>query len=79
MVWEVECAECGDILEFGGSGEKEIPEDAIEWDGKVYCKSCVKKFVKLGVGDIQSRVDYIEETLDEVTDDLGIEFDFKRE
>jgi hypothetical protein len=77
MVWEVKCHQCGDILEFGGSGEKEIPEDAIEWDGNVYCKECVKKFVKLGVGDIQSRVDYIEETMQEVADDLGVEFDLQ--
>ena len=75
MVWEVKCHQCEEILEFGGSGEKEIPEDAIEWDGNVYCKSCVEQFVKLGVGDIQSRVDYLEETMQEVADDLGVEFD----
>lgn len=77
MVWEVKCHQCGDILEFGGSGEKEIPEDAIEWDGNVYCKKCVEKFVKLGVGDIQARVDYLEETMQEVADNLGVEFDLQ--
>lgn len=77
MVWEVKCHQCEEILEFGGSGEKEIPDDAIEWDGNVYCKNCVKKFVKLGVGDIQARVDYIEETMQQVADELGVEFDLQ--
>lgn len=75
MVYEIKCAECGDILDFGGSGPAEIPDNAIEWDDKVYCEECVKKFVRLGVGDVEARVDYLETIMDEVADALGIEFD----
>ncbi|MFP4230025.1 MAG: hypothetical protein ACLFRK_02690 [Candidatus Nanohaloarchaea archaeon] len=79
MVWEVKCAECGDILEFGGSDPERIPENAVEWNDEVYCEECVRKFVKLGTGDIKARVEYIEEILDEVTDELGIEFNLRKD
>ena len=74
MVYEIKCHQCGEILDFGGSGPAEIPDDAIEWDDNVYCKECVEEFVKLGVGDIKERVTNLEDTMDKVADSLGIEF-----
>ncbi|MFB6204163.1 MAG: hypothetical protein ABEJ75_00795 [Candidatus Nanohaloarchaea archaeon] len=81
MVYEVKCAECGKVIDFGGrepsdfSGEEKLPEDAIEFQGDVYCRECVKKFVQFGVGEIEERVDQLEDNLEEVMDAVGIEKD----
>ncbi|MFB6208310.1 MAG: hypothetical protein ABEJ69_03095 [Candidatus Nanohaloarchaea archaeon] len=79
MVYEVKCAECGKIMDFGGrepsdfSGEEKLPEDAIEFQGEVYCRECVKKFVQFGVGEVEDRVDWLEDQLKEVLDAMGME------
>lgn len=81
MVYEVECAHCGRLLSFGGedpnenkySSKTKIPEDAIKFDGSVYCRQCVKKFVEFGTGDVSERIDSIEESLREVREELGFE------
>lgn len=79
MVYEVKCAECGSVLDFGGrepsdfSAKEKLPEDAIEWQGDVYCKDCVQEFVRFGVGEVEERLDKIEEVLQEVMDAMGIE------
>lgn len=79
MVYEIKCHQCGSIIDFGGSGPAEIPEDAIEWDENVYCQKCVEEFVRLGVGDVRSRVTTLEDTMDKVADALGIEFELNPE
>ncbi len=77
MVYSLRCSECNNLIKFG-SGEEpdDVPGKAIRWDGKVYCKDCVQKFVKLGVGDVRERIEYLEETMDEVAQTLGLEFEF---
>jgi hypothetical protein len=80
MVYEVKCENCGDLINFGGTDPEEtlnkppkIPENGIKFDGKVYCKECVKKFVRFGIGEVQERVEYLEEEMKEVKDALGME------
>lgn len=73
MVYEIECAQCGELIDFGGEEPDELPEDAVEFDGKVYCSDCVKEFVETGTGEITDRVENLENMMDEVADQLGIE------
>jgi hypothetical protein len=81
MVYEVECDNCGDILDFGGHdpedrpvGEQsKIPGNAVKFDGKVYCEECVEEFVKFGIGDVQDKIDFLEDELEDVKEELGME------
>lgn len=79
MVWEVKCSNCDKIINWGGSEpaeydkEDKIPDDAIKFDDKVYCRHCVKKFVQFGVGDVEDRVSHIETRLEEVMKSVGME------
>ena len=81
MVYEVRCDNCGDLLEFGGNNPEEsnvaphsrLPENAVEFDDKVYCEKCVEKFVKFGIGDVEKRIELIEDQMEKVRDELGIE------
>lgn len=75
MVYEVKCSNCGDILDFGGkdpedsySGESKIPENAIKFDGEVYCRDCVRDLIEFGAEDLMKRLEEIE---NEVHDKLG--------
>ena len=73
MVYEIECAECGELIDFGGEEPDELPEGAVEFNGRVYCSDCVKDFVEAGTGDIDGRVSQLESMMEEVADQLGIE------
>ncbi len=71
MVYEVKCSNCGDILDFGGrdpdeefSGEEKIPENAIKFDGEVYCRDCVNELVEFGAVDILDRLSKLETKVD---------------
>lgn len=83
MVWDVKCDNCGELINWGGKEPSQYgPEDpekvklgdaAIKFDGNVYCKACVKKFVKFGVGDVEDRVDYLEQRMEDVMKAVGME------
>ncbi|MFB6115783.1 MAG: hypothetical protein ABEK04_05885 [Candidatus Nanohalobium sp.] len=75
MVYEVKCSNCGDVLDFGGrepedsfSEGSKIPEDAIEFDDEVYCRSCVQELIEFGGKDFLERLEELER---EVNDKLG--------
>jgi hypothetical protein len=79
MVYEIKCDNCGKIIDFGGrrpeeslDGSKEFPENAMKFDGSVYCRECIQDLIQFGAGDIQRRVDYVMNKMDEVLDALGI-------
>ncbi len=77
MVYSLRCSECDELIEFGSGEEPEdVPGKAIRWDGKVYCQQCVQRFVKLGVGDVRERIEYLEDRMDEAAQTLGLEFEF---
>ncbi|MFB6175047.1 MAG: hypothetical protein ABEJ87_03640 [Candidatus Nanohalobium sp.] len=68
MVYEVKCSNCGEVLNFGGKdpdekfGEEEkIPENAIEFDGSVYCRSCVSELIEFGAQEVLERLESLEE------------------
>lgn len=73
MVYEKKCSECGKMIDFGGRDPERLPENAVEFDDNIYCKECVKEFVEFGTGDIIERVMSMEEDLDRIKDELGIE------
>lgn len=73
MVYEKECSECGKILDFGGEDHGNLPENGMEFDGELYCRECVEKFVKFGVGDIRDRLAELEHSMKKVKDQLGLE------
>lgn len=78
MVYEIKCDNCGKIVDWGGTkpenqvGPTEKPENIIEFDDKIYCKECVEKLVKFGIGETNARLDYLEDRMKEVLDTLGI-------
>ena len=79
MVYEIKCSQCGKVIDFGGSGEPEIPDNAIEWNGEVFCEECVKEFVKLGVGDVKARVEKLELAMDQVSSAIDIDYNLPEE
>ncbi|MFB6203678.1 MAG: hypothetical protein ABEK01_04270 [Candidatus Nanohaloarchaea archaeon] len=79
MVYSVTCDECGEVIDFGGrepsefSGHERLPEDAIEFDDRVYCRDCVKEFVEFGTGDIIQQIEDMKDDMDEIKDRIGFE------
>jgi len=81
MVYEVRCDECGELIDFGGHSpedrpvgdESETPDDAIEFDGSVYCRDCVENFIKFGIGDVTDRLVELEDQMKDVREELGLE------
>lgn len=77
MVYSLRCSECGTVIDFGSGEEPEdVPGKAIRWGGKVFCKHCVQKFVRLGVGDVRSRIEYLEEKMEQASEAIGFEFHY---
>ncbi len=71
MVFKRECANCGKLLDFGGDEDDyELPENAIEFDDKVYCKECVQEFVEFGTGDIMNEVEKLKRQVKQIRKDL---------
>lgn len=73
MVYETKCVVCDKILDFGGEDKDRLPENAIEFNGDIYCRDCVKNFVEFGTGDIIGRIDSIESDLKDIKEQLGME------
>ncbi len=73
MVYEKKCVECGDLIDFGGEDSERLPEDAIEFNGDIYCKDCVKRFVEFGTGDVMSWIEELQEAIEKIEDELGLE------
>lgn len=73
MVYEKECVECGKMIDFGGRDPERLPDNAIEFNGDIYCKECVKKFVEFGTGNLLERIQGIESALEDIEDELGLE------
>lgn len=73
MVYEKECSECGKMIDFGGHEPDRLPENAIEFDGSIYCKECVKNFVEFGTGDVKQQIKEIQDALQDIEDELGLE------
>jgi|APHM01.1.fsa_nt_gi hypothetical protein len=76
------CENCGDLLDFGGRNpdtkmgpETKLPDEAIEFDGSVYCQECVNELIQFGAGNITSRIDHIEDRLREALEALGMRFE----
>ncbi len=73
MVYEIKCSECGKIIDFGGNKPEGLPNNVTEWHGDIFCEECVEELVVFGIGELQERVDFLEEKLEEVLDTLGLE------
>ncbi|WEL19454.1 hypothetical protein [Candidatus Nanohalococcus occultus] len=73
MVYEIKCVECGEMLDFGGEPTDELPEEAIEFNGDIYCRNCVRKFVEFGTGSLEQRFEALEEAVEDIRQHLGME------
>ncbi|MFB6190746.1 MAG: hypothetical protein ABEJ91_04215 [Candidatus Nanohaloarchaea archaeon] len=73
MVYEKKCSECGKMIDFGGEDPDRLPDNAIEFDGDIYCKDCVKEFVQFGTGDVMARIREIEDAIEKIEDELDLE------
>lgn len=79
MVYEKKCSECGKIIDFGGEDpeenkyKKDLPDNAMRFNEKLYCRECVKEFVEFGTGSILDRIEELEQNLDDIRKELGME------
>lgn len=73
MVYEKKCVECGKVIDFGGKDRGNLPDNAMEFNGDIYCKECVKEFVEFGTGDILDRISFLEQQIKEMKEELGLE------
>lgn len=73
MVYEKKCSECGKMLDFGGEDDGTLPDSATKFNGEIYCHDCVKDFVEFGTGDIINRIKEIEDALEDIQEELGME------
>lgn len=73
MVYEKKCVQCEKILDFGGRDRGNLPDNAMEFNGDIYCRECVKEFVEFGTGEIADRIEQLEETMRKVREALGLE------
>ena len=73
MVYEKKCSECDKMLDFGGEDDGRLPDNAMKFDDKIYCRDCVQGFVEFGTGDILSRISQIEQALEDLQKELGME------
>lgn len=61
------------MIDFGGKEPKRLPEDAYEFNDNVYCRECVRKFVEFGTGELNERVESLEDDMEEVKKGMGIQ------
>ena len=78
MVFTVKCDECGKLAEYGNEkkyldNKVQHLEDYIEFDDRILCKECVTELVEFGVGDLQSKIENIENVIDELGREAGID------
>lgn len=73
MVYEKKCVQCDKMIDFGGKDNGRLPKNAMKFNGDIYCKECVKEFVEFGTGELADRIAYLEETMEEVKEALGLE------
>lgn len=76
MVYEIKCSQCGKLMDFGGEepeSPEDLPENITEFQGDYFCRECVKQLIEFGSSDIVERVDRVEEQLERVRDELGME------
>jgi hypothetical protein len=73
MVYEKKCSECDKIIDFGGEDPGRLPDNAVEFDDKIYCKECVKEFVEFGTGDILGQIQQLSESVEDIREELGME------
>lgn len=75
MVYEEKCEECGKVLDFGGRKRNDkLPEDAIKFDGSLYCRECVRELINFGSGDIFERIDNLEDKIEDIGYEMGMKF-----
>lgn len=73
MVYEIECSQCGKMIDFGGEKPENLPKDAYEFNDNIYCRECVKEFVEFGTGELNERVASLEDDMEEVKKGMGIQ------
>ena len=75
MVYEKKCSECGKVIDFGGREIGRLPENAIEFNGEIFCKECVRELIEFGAGGIMEKVEKLESHMEDVQFEMGIEFE----
>ncbi|MFB6143851.1 MAG: hypothetical protein ABEJ98_00935 [Candidatus Nanohaloarchaea archaeon] len=73
MVYEIKCSQCGKLIDFGGEEKDRLPENAYEFNGDIYCRECVKEFVEFGTGELNERIESLEDDMEEVKKGMGME------
>ncbi len=73
MVYRIRCSKCDKLIDMGGEEPDVLPEDAIEFNGEIYCKDCIRELVRFGAGDIDDRVADLEQKMEDVREEMGLE------
>lgn len=73
MVYEEKCVQCDKVLDFGGKDRGRLPDNAMKFNGDIYCKECVKNFVEFGTGELMDRISALEEDMRKAREALGLE------
>ena len=62
-------------MDFGGRKRNDkLPENAIKFDGKLYCRECVRELINFGSDDILERIDDLEDKIEDVGYEMGMKF-----
>jgi len=73
MVYQKKCSECGETLDIGGKDRGNLPENAIKFDEKLFCRDCVKTFVEFGTGDVMAEIQSLQEEVDDLKKELEVD------
>lgn len=72
MVYTEKCDNCGKLLDFGGDEEEnELPNNAIEFDGSVYCRECVHELLEFGGVSVKSIL-HLKKEIDAIKKEFGL-------
>jgi len=74
MVYERKCGNCDQLIEFGGRESLEnLPDNAIEFDGNIYCKKCVRELIQFGSDNVLDDVKELKKKAQKMVYQMGLD------
>lgn len=73
-MYEKKCNNCGQLIEFGGRESLEnLPDNAIEFGGEIYCKKCIRELIQFGSDGIIDEVKELKEKAQKIVYQMGLD------
>lgn len=80
MVYEKKCSNCGQLMEFGGRESLEnLPDNAIEFDGSIYCKKCVRELIQFGTDGIIDDIKTLKKKAQKMVYQMGLDIEIDKD